>query len=157
MRLHLASALACMQLIDRGCVGTDFKANGILEAEWKALKQELVWESQQRPTIERVVNTLLFSSMDSANIPRLSPPAEYIAAIISTFVNPVNWMIACQWYDRFTPVDEMTSDLPSTAWTPASGTELFAMCVELEGRGSDIAGRFEKKVGFAAKRASEKA
>ena len=157
MRMHLASALAALQLIEKGCVGGDLSANGILEAEWKVLRQETVWDLKQRPTIERIINTLLFSSMDSAGIPRLQPPAEYIAAVLSTFVSGTNLMIACQWFDRFAPVDEMTSDLPSTAWTPASASELFAMCVQLENQSGSIAATFEKKVGFAAKKMSEKA
>ncbi|AJK28289.1 putative external scaffolding protein [Eel River basin pequenovirus] len=157
MRMHLPSALAALQLIDKGCIGSDFSANGILEAEWKQLKQETVWDLKQRPAIERVLNTLIFSSMDSAGIGRLQPPAEYIAAVLSTFVNPVNLMACCQWFDRFTPVDEITSDLPSTAWTPASATELFGMCIQLEHLTGDICARFEKKIGFAAKRTAEKA
>ena len=150
--MHLATAIAAMQLIDRGCINGDMAANGILEAEYELVTQETPWRGDQRNAVERVLHTLIYGTMDNAAIPRVRPPAEYIAAVISVFVSGANYMPACQWLGQFEPAEDLAD---GTVYTPATAEQLFAMCVQLEHQTGNIKSRFEKTMGTAIKKAAK--
>lgn len=153
--MHLATAISALRLIEKGCVNGDLSAAGILDSEYELLKQELPWRADQRAAVERVLNTMIYGTMDSAGIPRIHPPAEYIAAVISSFVGGANVMVACRWMEGAAPADELASEA-SGPWIPASAEQLFACVLQLEHQTGGVRDAFEKKVGLAIKRTTAK-
>ena len=150
--MHIATSLSCLHIIDRGCINGDLATFGVTDSDWTLLRQATPWTADKRSTVERIFHALVFGAMDAQGIARVNPPAEYIAAVLSTFVNGANLITACRWVETFTPAEDIANGAP---YEPATPDQLFSMCCMLEHQTGDIASRFEKKMGLAQAKAAK--
>lgn len=69
---------------------------GFSEAEWRLLRQDQPWTAPERRRIRSVLAEALTVSMTLAGLPGGPLPAEYVAAVITKVVHPVNRLLAAE-------------------------------------------------------------
>lgn len=99
------------------------------ESDFEFLTQEKMWVSTDRARARRVVEAATFGAVDFIGFPRVKVPAEFIAATICTYVNPVNMMSACSIMEGC----EWSENVINEVSRPLIASELFAHVVQVYG------------------------
>jgi len=73
----------------------DFDQLGISPIDFKLTYDPVIWRTEQRLRVVRTLEALLYGTTSMLGLSRLQLPAEYIAAIVATFVAPCNRKLAC--------------------------------------------------------------
>lgn len=152
---HL-TARNCLHIVAKG--GCDaVAAFGVAKPDFDLVTRREPWLGTDRERVVRVLNSLLFGSLDLLGLPRIQAPAEYIAAVLVTFVAPVNYQLACRFFEQSRPVDDLALNPGSQAMETVTASQLFAMVIDLYDPAalSQTAAAFEKRVGLAIEHAAE--
>jgi len=122
---------------------------GISQSDYDALTGPSPWLPSERNRMHTTLNALLNVSADTLGCPRFTLPAEYVAASIAVFVNPINAQSICRIMER----SPSASDLGSGSQTieNCSAEQLFALVVQLYGDpvANSARARFETKTSLA--------
>lgn len=152
--LSMAAARGAMSLLERGSLNGDLQAFGIGESQIKLVCQDGPWLAADRHVVQATLEAMVWGTMDAVGLQRFNPPAEYIAAVLATFVKPQNMWLACRWMELPSRAEELATGSVREA-EPVRAAQLFSLIVLIEG-GSPVAkAAFEKKVGFALDQSSE--
>src|SRR5205823_1925482 len=65
------------------------------EDDFDFLTSNKVWIATDRSRARRCVEACVYGTLDFVGYPRLRAPVEFIAAVISYYVHPVNIQTAC--------------------------------------------------------------
>ena len=152
--LSLSAALGAMALLADSAENGDLRAYGVSQADIDLLMKKGPWLAADRNTIRSVIDTLVYGSMDAVNTPRFDPPAEYFAAIIFSFVAPVNAMVACSWVQGTPRAEELSGGALKNA-PPVTARQMFALVVRLGACDGSVAHAFRKSCGYAIERSME--
>lgn len=155
--LSLAAARGSMKLI----AGTDYAQllpmMSVTQEDYERVTGEKAWVAVERERVRRTLDNLGAALMDVLGVPRFEMPAEYIAAVVVTFVSPTNIHTACRWMEGMRAAEA----LAGATTTPAdvSPSQVFALCTYLlddKSQGiAQVRSAFEKKVGLAVKRSAK--
>lgn len=153
--LRLEVAMGAMSLLRENSLNGDFSAFGVSDKEYELMSGSLPWHGTDRNTVTRVLDCMIWGLMDVVGVPRFNPPMEYVAAVLSSFVNGVNMQIACRWIEGGKRAEDMIGEAGADVFN-IDADRLFAFVVLLKGEDSAVKAQFEKKVGYAIKRAPKK-
>lgn len=132
--LSYESALGTMRAI-AAYTSADFDALGIQPQDFALTYEATPWTRDNRRRVMATLDALLFGTLDVMGLPRIAVPAEYAAAIISTFVAPLNRQVACVWMAEGRVGGRSAMDLAAGGnegdVDPASASQLFSLCVLL--------------------------
>lgn len=148
------AARNALELVCRG--GCDAVASfGISKDDFRLVTGNGIWLASDRERVRRVLENLLFGSMDLMGLQRITAPAEYIAAVLVVFVAPVNLMPACRFFEHSRPADDLALGPQSQQTEMVTAHQLFALCVDLVDPAAipAAAAAFEKRVGLAIEHA----
>ena len=96
-QLSMASAKGAMITLLGSEVGDITKALGCTDSDWKVVTGMKPWKGAQRPQVKRLLEALIYGTIDVLGLPRFRVPAELVAATVALYVKPVNYMAACEW------------------------------------------------------------
>jgi len=137
---HLSetTAIATLAVIDQ-YLPADFDTLGITPEEFQLISSPLPWRRDYMPRLVRTMNALIFGSCEVMMLPKITVPAEYVAAVISACVNPANTMSMCiiMSQERATGVGALelaARGQQSSTIDPCSADQLFALCNILESK-----------------------
>lgn len=153
-QLRIEVAMGAMSILHENSLNGDFSAFGISEKEYDLMSGHIPWQSTDRSTVTRVLDCMLFGIMDTIGVPRFAPPMEYVAAVLSSFVSGVNMMIACRWIEGGKRAEDLVGDNPDDA-VFIDAQRLFSFIILLRGADTSIRDQFEKKVGYAIRKAKK--
>lgn len=132
----------------------DFDTLGITPEQFHMTYAPVMWQNTQRRAVTGCLDALLFGTTDKLGLPRISLPAEFIAAVIATFVAPCNRQVACHWMaeQRATgarAIDLSSRGIEATAADPVAASQLFALVCQLSetDRASQVRQTFAKRIG----------
>ena len=154
IHLSLAAARGAMKIMSDGAVNADFSSFGIGEKEFDLLVGPTPWLQADKNIVVRVMDALLFGTMDITGVPRFQPPAEYIAAVIAQFVSGTNAFTACRWMEGGSRAEELATG-PLKEGDPVTCRQLLALVCLIEGSDAGVAAAFEKATGLAISRSKE--
>lgn len=90
------------------------------------------WVSADRNRLTAALHSMLTSTTDMQGFERFRLPVEWISSAIAVFVHPVNWMLACRYFEgAFGAADLGRGSTASVA--PCTAEQIFALCIQLEG------------------------
>lgn len=105
MTIRFNIAQGAVQALQRSLDNAHYvDAVDIGDHEWALVRQPTIWAVHDRMTVVKTLESFCHGVMDSLGLPRIELPAEYVAAVITTIVDPVNFQIACRWMERGTTV-----------------------------------------------------
>ncbi len=95
----------------------------------RVLGQSDFWTSAQRGVFRQAFEGVLFESLDHLALARFTLPAEYVAACIVAFVDPVNHLAACKWSEHHgVDADSMAISVNETVeYEPFTARQMFAI------------------------------
>lgn len=152
--LSLAAALGAMSLLEKGSLNGDLSAFNIHESQYKVLTQDGPWIAGDRAMVTATLEAMMFGLMDQIGVQRFNPPAEYIAAVLATFVKPVNMWLACRYMEGPRSAEDMATGRVRES-EPIRAEHLFAFIVLIEGGSQTAKANFEKQAGFEIDRSVE--
>lgn len=152
--LRIEVAMGAMSILRENSLNGDFSAFGINEKEYELMSGSQPWQATDRSTVRRVLDCMLFGIMDQVGVPRFQPPLEYVASVLSSFVNGVNMQLACRWIEGGSRAEDIVGDHPEEA-VHIDAARLFAFVVLLRGADRSVREQFEKKVGYAIRKAKK--
>src|SRR2546430_60591 len=88
--VRFQTALASIKLIQASAV------LDLTEDDFDFLTSNKVWIATDRSRARRCVEACVYGTLDFVGYPRFPAPVEFIAAVISHYVHPVNILIACR-------------------------------------------------------------
>ncbi|AJK28331.1 putative minor capsid protein [Eel River basin pequenovirus] len=100
MQVNVAMIRAAMNLIAEGHANSDLIAANVTPANYRVFTGDQFWTGAERGVVTKVMEGLCYGVCDIQQIPRFELPAEYMAAVIRTFVSPCNYHSACHWMSR---------------------------------------------------------
>lgn len=157
--LSYETALATLRIIDQ-YTSADFDTLGINEQDFEYASGPQPWRRDNINRVMRTLNALTFGTLEVMAMPKIVVPAEYIAAIVSSFVHPANRMVACVWLaqERQTGVGalELSARNQTTSqMDPASADQLFALVIALSDNDASTEARknFRHRLGLAVEKA----
>lgn len=104
--------------------------------EISLMEQDVPWSIDDRRIVRTALEKVVQDSVAYMGLPPFELPAEYVAATITVFVSPVNYMAACSWTAGghvFASDLQVNSEPAMHGWEHASAHQLFAMVLELAG------------------------
>ena len=152
--LSLSTVRGALTVLSNGSVVDAAQSCGCTESDWKLLTGSKVFIGVDRPRVKRLLDNLIFGVVDTLGLPRFELPAEYAAACIAMFVNPVNYFPACSWigtYARSEDIADYHGNLDAVqGLETVSSSKLFALVMEIKGGGmcSPFAEALKKKTGI---------
>ena len=140
---------AALGIVTKGA-GEHLAGLGVSKADWKKTTGNVPYMAADRSTVRRTLDAVIHGATDFVGLPRISVPAEYVAACIHMVVSPVNWQVACRWAEQGRTMQDLAVN-PDTGAAPMSAEQLFACVQMLEGEETVAVMRaqFEKRVGMA--------
>lgn len=152
MKLAYEAALATMSSI-ADYTSADFDTLGISYQDFNLVYGNTQWTRDQRRRVTQTLDALLFGTLDVIGLPRIAVPAEYVAAVISSFVAPANRQIACIWLaeQRATgprAIDLAAAGVEALHVDPVSASQLFALVILLSenDRSSEVRQSFAQRM-----------
>lgn len=145
-----------MSLLKDQALNGDLSAFGISEREFEMVTADQVWTGDKRPSVRRILECMIFGTMEIQALPRFQPPAEYVAAVINSFVSGCNVMTACRWVEGGARSEELAFS-PEVPPAVVTAPQLFAMVCLIRGGDAGIRESFEKQVGYALSKSAEAA
>ena len=153
-RLRLETARGCMSLLAGQSFLEMFEVFGVNVEELQEVTGAKPWNHLARNRVRRVLDAVGQGIMDVVGTPRFELPAEYMAAVITSFVHPTNIMVACRWMESGRPGVVLQTGSAEQV-EPVSPAQLFALCCGLleDDGGEKLRAQFEKRVRGALSRA----
>lgn len=150
---------SCQILLNNGVIDL-LKSLGCTPDDYKLLTQSHCWAGVDRPRVERILEGLLYGTVDYIGLPRFELGSEYICSVICCFVHPANYFASCSWLGQSTPAQEMAEYNQSQAvegLETVTPRQMLAVLIEVA---SDdpidaLCRSFEKKTGKALGRIME--
>lgn len=90
------------------------------------LQQETLWSPNDRNLVQRLIESVIWGTLDTLNVPRFPLPVEAYAAAIALTVSPVNWMVAASFFSGH----QLADDLANDGHERISSRQLFAMVLQ---------------------------
>lgn len=157
MGIHLSYATAhAVMIAIHDYTSPDFDALGITQQDFLLAAGEAPWTRQHIPRVMKTLNALIYGTLEVLAMPKIVVPAEYVAAIVSTFVAPGNRMVACVWLAQEHKTGASALELGARAdsaasISPTSADQLFALVIQLSDTDQSLAARreFTRKLGIA--------
>ena len=153
--LSLETARGAMRLVTEASYGSLFQSLGVTREDYGLVTGPAPWTGVDRQRVRQTIDAFSAGVMDLVGVARFEMPAEYLAAVVATFVHPVNIMVACRWLENQRPADYLqgASSTPVTV-DPA---EVFCLVCDLldDDRASKVRSAFEKRVGIAQAKSVE--
>lgn len=147
------TALGAMNRIKAGALGDSLSAIGISKEEYALAVSDSPWLAADRAPVVRVIENLIHGTCDCAGIPRFEVPAEFVAAVLSIFIAPVNGQLACRWMEGSRVASDMEAAEGSIE--PLEAKHLFVLYLKLASvNTTDFRDSFEKRVGVKIKAAA---
>lgn len=146
--------MGAMSILRENSLNGDFSAFGISEKEYGLMAGPAPWQSTDRGTVTRVLDCMIWGIMDQVGVPRFNPPMEYVAAVLSSFVNGTNMMLASRWIEGGKRAEDVVGDNPDDA-VHIDANRLFAFIILLRGADQSVRDQFEKKIGYAIRKAKK--
>lgn len=133
MSAQLSVIKGAMQSLANGAATGLLESLGVLPDDLKLVTGERSWTAAERHQVTRALDILMFGTMDVLGLPRISVPAEFVAATISMFVQPSNLMVACRWMESTdTKTAEAIGNPQGTvSKEPVNASQLFALVLQL--------------------------
>ena len=156
-KLSLNTAIGAMMIIAKGGPLMAIQKLGVTEEDFTLMTGDTVWTADIRPPIRRALEVCIYGVVDMIGLPRFELPAEYIAAIISTFVAPVNYFPACTWLAGGLSNEDIIQGRDAEAvmgFEKVTPQLLFALVVELENEADKTASAYCNKTGAKIQRLS---
>ena len=125
--LSLGACVGTMKAIAKGAVTHEIDALGITEGDYKLVTSPSQWVATDRTRVRGVLDALAYGTCDLMGVPRFPLPAEYIAAVLTVFVSPMNVMVACRWMERHEVATTMAIG-SGTEPEMAEAPQIFALC-----------------------------
>ena len=153
--LSLETARGAMRLVSEASYGSLFQSLGVTREDYSLCTGSAPWTGLDRQRVRQTLDAFSAGIMDLVGVARFEMPAEYLAAVVATFVHPTNMMVACRWLENQRPADYLqgASSTPITV-DPA---EIFCLVCDLmdDERASKVRSSFEKRVGVAQSKSVE--
>lgn len=153
--LSYETALATLKVIDQ-YAAADFDTLGISQSDFELVSDRKVWLRAHIPVVMRTFNALLYGTLEVQGIPKIIVPAEYVAAVVASFVAPENRMLACVWLAQEHKTGASAIELSARAHSTAqmgttSGDQLFALVLQLSNNDASTEARknFRARLGLA--------
>lgn len=152
---YFPTAVGAMRLIKAGAIGDSLSAINIEQTSYDLLTSKAPWLAIDRNTVRDTLNSLINGTMQATGTPPYEVPAEYVAAVISVFVDPVNQMLVCRWMEGSRTAVDMASDEGGSE--PLVASRLFALVVQLaNSKETGVREAFEKRCGIAMEKTTVK-
>lgn len=94
--LSVAAAIGCMQQIG-SYTSADLSTLSITKSQYNLVHGSKPWARDHRRSVVQTLDALIYGAADVMGLQKITLPAEYVAAVIATFVAPVNLHVACHW------------------------------------------------------------
>lgn len=155
MQPSFATALATMrQIVDY--TSGEFAALGVSEDDLELTHGEMMWQRQHVHTVLKTLNSLMFGTLEIMGMPKINIPAEFQAALIATFVAPVNRIGCCILFEQENKIGGVASEIANNAENfgvdRVARDQLFALVLELSSRDESTQARldFKERLGLRA-------
>lgn len=152
--LNLQIAKSGMEFIaNLGRAGM-LESSGVSRDDFNRLVGSIPWAAKDRGRVTLTLQTLIEGSVDALGLDRFPLPAEYIAAGIAMFVQPMNVHYACRTMAK-APTNEALSRKSQMLDSQKSGfigaDQLFALVQDIYSSSARSSARslFEKNTGLA--------
>lgn len=148
MRLSLQTAVGSMRLIARGAPGMAIDKLGVTEDDLALTTGDVPWTTSDRNRVRKTLDSFIYGVIEDLGLPRFELPAEYIAAVISTFVAPVNYFPACSWITARMSNEELSTGIKGTTpqgFERVTPEQLFAIVVQLVNEADKTAAAYAAK------------
>lgn len=152
IELTLSIAKGAMHALSKGN-GTEMLENlGILPEELRLVQGDIPWGATQRVIVCRTLDSLIYSTMDTLGLARFEAPAEFIAAALCMYTEPINWMVASRWMEGGSRTMDL-ADAGRGIGLPVTAAQLFALMLILQNDGEAQLARaqFESRTSHAIK------
>lgn len=147
--LSLVTVKSIMKRIGN-MVNADFQTLGVTEQDYQTTIDDADWAVSNKRTVVNVVEALLFSTLDNAGIPQHAMPAEFIAAVVGTFIAPNNQLLACNWIAERSntgyAIGELATGAEPASLQQVSPAQLFALLQLAEADGTKARKDFQKRI-----------
>lgn len=150
--LKFQTARGAMKLLAGSSYTEIFGSLGITKEEFEKVTRASCWVSQDRGEVRKTLDALCAGVMDVTGVPRFEMPAEYVAAVIVSYVNPTNIQVACRWMEGQRPAEVVRG--ASSTPGQVDPAQLFVLCCMLydDEACAEVAQLFEKRVSSALKK-----
>lgn len=139
---------------------SDFGVLGITREQFEEVAQPQNWKREKMHIIMRSLTSIMFGSLEIMGVPKITVPAEFCAAIISTLVHPANRLMACIWLSQERIAGPGALDLSARhesvqQFDQATADQLFALvCLLSDTEAANTARiRFVERLGLAIEKA----
>lgn len=119
---------------------------GVSAHEFQILTQDEHWVRPNKTPVQNSLQALRDGFADTVGYMPFQVPAEYIAALICTFVRPVNWHVAASWFAAISvPASELAAG-DSGSSESLSARQLFALIMLAAGECEQFKATHDSKV-----------
>ena len=134
------------------------KGHGIDQHHWDLLTQKEYWSPDQARQMRSILASVLEVSMTISGMPAIPLPGQYVAAMISEVVAPVNRLLACSKAPDTFDADLASGILGTHRIEPMSREQLMSLVLLYSGGFPDEppAHKLPKDVKEAMKKENEK-
>jgi len=152
MGLNYEVAKGTMNLIANQCKEGWLETCCITKDDFDKLTAPVCWLSVDRNRVTQTFFSLLYGTVDAIGIPRFTLPAEYIASAISVYIDPVNVLVACRFFEKVPTAEGLGRGVDNIE--NVTSKQLFGLVVQLvaDVENSNARCLFEKKTGLVVSR-----
>lgn len=150
--LSIAVAIGVFQSI-ADYTSADFTTLGITIEDYNLVRRDTQWKNTERTRVMRTIDALVYGTTDVLGLDRISLPAEYLAAIVTAYVHPVNRLVVCHWLTAQQMSNGSAADIAEIGNTKAAVDQvtvrqLFALVLQLSDGAQASAARksFEERI-----------
>src|SRR5205807_2557862 len=126
--VRFQTALASIKLIQASAV------LDLTEDDFDFLTSNKVWIATDRSRARRCVEACVYGTLDFVGYPRFPAPVEFIAAVIASYVHPVNFQTACLIMEGA----DFTENIINGVERPVKAAELFAFTLRVRAGNTDV-------------------
>ncbi len=133
MKVQLEVIKGAMISLASGSASGSLSSLGLQESDLKLVTGDIPWAANQRTSVTRTLDSLMFGTMDILGLPRFMVPAEYVAAVIVMFVHPSNLLVACRYMESGNPTADALGNPSNSSGNKevVDATQLFSLCCQL--------------------------
>jgi len=131
----------------------DFDSLGITPEDYKLAHGDTMWTRENRRRVVATLDALIYGTIDVLGMGRFAVPTEYVAAILATFVAPLNRQVACIWMAEQGTTGSKASDLAAAGQVASTvdkstPSQLFALVILLsqDDASTEVRQKFEAKM-----------
>lgn len=125
---------------------SNIESFGVSDADFALTTQQNPWLATDRNRVKKVLDSLIYGTMDAIGVPRFDAPAEYVAAVLAVFVSDDNLQNACRWHENLSSTDDyVQADVPQTELITAQ--QLFSLVLSFNhsDKADQARSQFEKR------------